>query len=118
MYKIFTIPGRKLHSELSFEVMPYLKNWVWFLIEFSLQSPPLYTKVKNVGFGIRPLWIQVRAQLPKDCVPLSKLLTTLNLSPLICETGLRIVCLHVYVVRIERERHGGLHKAWHEAFCK
>lgn len=26
MYKIFTIPGRKLHSELSFEVTPYLQK--------------------------------------------------------------------------------------------
>lgn len=66
MYKIFTIPGRKLHSELSFKVTPYLKNGVWSLIEFSLQSPLLYIEVKNVGFGIRPLWIQVRAQLPND----------------------------------------------------
>jgi len=79
----------------------YLKNEVWFPIEFSLQSPPLYIEVKNVGFGIRPLWIQVVAQLSKDCVTLSKLLTTLNLSPLICEMGLRIVCMHVCVVKIE-----------------
>lgn len=37
-------------------------------------------------------------------VTLNKLFTTLNLSPFICEMGLRGVCVHVCVVRIERER--------------
>lgn len=112
-YYIFAIPGRRLHSELSFEVMSFLKNWVWFLIELSLQSPWLYIEVKDMGFGIRSIWIRVTAQLPQDRVTLSKLLTPLNLSPVICETGLRTVCL---LWRLIKNAHVGLHKAWHEAY--
>ena len=56
-----------------------------------------------------------------NCVTLSKLLTTLSLSSLICEMGPRIVQItdHIHgLCELIETALGGLHEAWHKVVHK
>lgn len=74
-----------------------------------------------MAFGITATWVQIRAQLPVNCVTLRKLLTTLSLSSLICELGPGIVWItdHIHwLCGLNENALGGHHEAWREVLRK